>query len=161
MDKNAERKKELFLRNVDKTVDCWIWTGREIGKGYGYFFLRRGFIRAHRASWELHNGPIPKGMLVCHKCDVRKCVNPDHLFLGTNTDNMRDAMRKGRVFRPIGSLNGKSKLVESDVWKIIKEKKEGLRIKAISLKLNISARIISTILNGRTWTHLTNGFLPQ
>jgi hypothetical protein len=72
---------------------CWLWDGWVNGRGYGRF----GKGLAHRISWELHRGPIPAGMNICHKCDVPPCVNPDHLFLGTQTDNMRDCARKGRL----------------------------------------------------------------
>lgn len=92
---------------------CWIWAGCISGETrYGAFMLSRGKqMGAHRASWIIHRGPIPEGMFVCHKCDTRECVNPDHLFLGTHTDNMQDCSRKGRTSRPYGRLSGKAKAV--------------------------------------------------
>jgi hypothetical protein len=78
---------------------CWLWTGATGGtSGYGKFYdtQTRRNLWAHRASWVLHCGPIPDGMLVLHKCDVRVCVNPDHLFLGTYVDNVADMIAKGR-----------------------------------------------------------------
>lgn len=74
---------------------CWLWFGAE-GSGYGRVGFKGNLLLTHRVSWELTNGPIPDGLWVLHKCDVRCCVNPDHLFLGTPKDNMQDKLRKGR-----------------------------------------------------------------
>lgn len=89
---------ERFWRMINKTDTCWLWLGRpRISFGYGRIQLEnRQSVSSHRFSWELHNGPIPQGMSVLHKCDVPQCVRPDHLFLGTQLDNMRDRRSKGR-----------------------------------------------------------------
>jgi hypothetical protein len=91
---------ERFWSKVEKTDDCWVWTGALRHKGYGAFvYVRDGEVvqgRAHRYSYERHVGPIPPGMFVLHRCDTPACVRPDHLFLGTNQDNVTDMMRKGR-----------------------------------------------------------------
>ena len=95
--------RERFWSKVNKTEGCWLWTG---GKNYGYgqFWDGRKPQQAHRISWGIHCGPIPDGLWVLHRCDVPSCVNPAHLFLGTHTDNMRDAATKGRL--AIGERNG-------------------------------------------------------
>lgn len=76
---------------------CWLWLRGINAKGYGQFGRKHGSDQAHRVAWELYRGQIPDGMNVCHSCDVRCCVNPDHLFLGTQKDNMQDCMKKGRL----------------------------------------------------------------
>jgi HNH endonuclease len=105
-----------FWKKVKKVSpeECWIWTASFAHCGYGQIIKTHGFpIRAHRASWILHRGPIPKGLYVCHKCDNPPCVNPEHLFLGTQKDNSDDKIRKGRFYvgEPRkGELNPLSKL---------------------------------------------------
>jgi hypothetical protein len=94
-----------FLTCVEKKEDtgCWVWRGYTYVSGYGGYFDGEKRRRAHRASWELANGPIPDGMLVLHRCDNRPCVNPDHLFLGTDSDNRRDCVAKNRTNQKRGS----------------------------------------------------------
>lgn len=75
---------------------CWLWLGSTSSRGYGYSGIKGAPSLAHRASYEAFSGPIPAGMCICHKCDTPACVNPDHLFAGTNLDNMRDMCAKGR-----------------------------------------------------------------
>jgi hypothetical protein len=95
----AERKSRpeiRFWKYVNKTEGCWLWTGAQCRGGYGQMSGVASNSRVHRFSWELFNRLIPKDICVLHKCDVRLCVRPDHLFLGTNTDNIRDRIRKRR-----------------------------------------------------------------
>ena len=88
-----------FWKKVIKTADCWLWNGAHGKRGHGLFRsnMQEWMVAAHRYSWELHFGPIPDGLLVCHHCDNPPCVRPDHLFLGTIADNVHDAERKGRL----------------------------------------------------------------
>lgn len=103
---------ERFWAKVDKSGDCWVWTAAVVGSrnpkykrigGYGAFGVGGKVRRAHRVSWELANGPIPDGALVCHSCDNRSCVRPSHLFIGDQSDNVHDMDAKGRRVNP-GSL---------------------------------------------------------
>jgi hypothetical protein len=88
-----------FWNGILKTDGCWQWLGPYLNSGYGYIWHSGKTKPIHRASWEIHYGEIPDGLDICHKCDNRKCANPEHLFIGTRSDNLRDSVRKGR-YRP-------------------------------------------------------------
>lgn len=88
---------ELYERITES--GCWIWIGATTSKGYGMVRRCGVEIKAHRYSWEIHKGAIENGLFVLHRCDVKCCVNPNHLFLGTNADNIKDAANKGKMSR--------------------------------------------------------------
>ena len=108
---------EKFLGRVNKhTSGCWLWTGPKSWTGYGDFYIGKKKIRAHRYSYEKFVGPIGD-LYVCHRCDVRLCVNPEHLFTGTNQDNVDDMVRKGR--NAFGERHGSAKLTEAEAFRIV------------------------------------------
>ena len=90
----------------EPNTGCWLWGGAS-ARGYGYLKAKGKIHRVHRLSWERHNGPIPKGLCVLHKCDVTYCLNPGHLFLGTQKDNIHDAVKKGRFNQNHPGANAK------------------------------------------------------
>lgn len=93
-----ETLEDKFWMRVEKSDGCWLWAGWIMRNGYGNLRYKKGAygVQAHRLSWAIHFGDIPDGLCVLHKCDVRACVRPDHLFLGTRGDNNKDCVRKGR-----------------------------------------------------------------
>lgn len=104
---------QRFWRKVGKTDDCWYWIAAKSPKGYGNLWNGNRVEHAHRVAYKLFIGPIPDGLFVCHTCDEPSCVNPAHLFLGTNEDNQRDASRKGRT--AAGTKHPNSKLTSEQV----------------------------------------------
>lgn len=100
---------ERFWSRVEKTSDCWNWTGAIQSGGYGSVRVGGRIVKAHRFAYELANGPIPPGLHVCHHCDNRRCVNAAHLFLETDKDNRDDCVKKGRHNSPSGARNWRSR----------------------------------------------------
>lgn len=138
---------------------CWLWPKRTIktGKGSGYGRLNLlGERLAHRVSYTLYKGEIPEGILVCHSCDTPLCINPAHLFLGTNTDNMQDAKNKGRTL--IGEKNPQAKLTIDEVIAIREKYASGnYTQQALADEYGISRPNISMLASGVTWNHKTLG----
>lgn len=146
-----------FWQKVNVTQGCWIWESGLTDKGYGRFnwIDRHGIARharAHRLAWVLTNGPIPEGMCVCHKCDVPGCVNPDHLFLGTNAENIRDRGDKGRS--TCGSRCPRSKLTEESVAQIRMRRALGFSRRVVAMEFGVSTETIKLIDRGITWKHV-------
>lgn len=148
---------ERFWRHVRKGDGCWEWQSARGGNGYGSFGLtRERMTPAHRFSWELHYGPIPDGLFVCHHCDNRLCVRPDHLFLGTHGDNMADMVRKGRHRNKpmVGVANPKAKLTEDDVRAIRTRRAAGETCRVLAAEFGVSTPLISYIVKRKQWTHV-------
>jgi len=151
---------ERFWAKVDKQgpTDCWEWLGCT-RRGYGYIRQGHGgsMILAHRVSWEIANGPIPKGegyhgICVLHHCDNPSCVNPAHLFLGTHADNMQDMVKKDRVAHPRGEQNGYSILTEQDVHEILCLLAARYSQREIAKVYNVARTTITAINNRRNWS---------
>lgn len=146
---------ELFEKHVVKNAEgCWGWNGAKHGFGYGLVRYRRKTIRAHRISWEIANGPIPKGIHVLHHCDNPPCSNPSHLFLGTNRDNMLDKVRKGRQYRPLAAhtaLQPIRKLNIDQVMTIKSIRASGESLRSIAREFSVSPSNIGKIVHGITW----------
>ena len=133
----------------DQVTGCWVFTGATKEFGHGVIGAGRrgeGVVRVHRVSWEHHNGPIPDGLSVLHQCDNPPCWNPDHLFLGTQLDNMRDMSRKGRFSRPA------AKLTLRQVVRLREMKASGSWTNAeLSKKFGVGKRQVQKIANGDQW----------
>lgn len=166
-----------FWAKVDKSPgqgphgQCHEWQACSDGNGYGMFEKGKRALRAHRIAWTLANGPIPVGMIVCHKCDNPPCCNPQCLFLGTDADNAADRHGKGRSGAAYGernarylypertargTANGNAKLTEQDVAWIVAEFAAGGVSKAeLARKYGVDRKQIYNIVEGRQWCHLS------
>ena len=140
-----------FLRKVDKTETCWNWTGRlDIG-GYGRFSRGSGhWTKAHRTAYELYKGPIPEGLVVRHMCNNRKCVNPDHLEVGTHKDNTADMFRTNPPDRT-GDRSHARKISEADAREIRQWREFGYTQQSIGDAFGLGQGHISTIIHGKHW----------
>jgi hypothetical protein len=165
-----------FWDKVKKTDSCWLWIGAKTKSGYGMIIMGRGkSVSAHRISYEMHYGVIPSGLYVCHHCDNPSCVNPNHLFAGTNSDNILDAVKKGRhgsathpeqiqrggehssrrrpECRPRGESHALAKLTEKEVISIRSLRGKVPR-KEIATAFSVSEANIKAILARHTWRHI-------
>jgi hypothetical protein len=139
------------FKNKYKIVDsgCWEWAGALYQNGYGMFCLRRGNRKtflSHRISWAIHNNSsIPEKMMICHTCDNRKCVNPDHLYLGTGKDNNTDTVKRNRGNRKVGDACTWSKITEKQVLEI---RNSDEKQKTLALKYGVDPSTISQIKSG-------------
>ncbi len=148
---------ERFWKYVQKTDTCWIWIGARLSKnGYGVLgkteqgedqSIYRN-VTTHRFSWELHFGMIPEGLLVCHHCDNPPCVNPSHLFLGTDQDNVDDMFRKGR------EPHRNTKLRPADIPPIRQMLARGDRPVDIAILFGVNRTTICDVRSGRRWAKI-------
>lgn len=145
-----------FWSRVERTQTCWLWNGTKVGAGYGVFSVGGSYQMAHRFAFALWHGDIPKGNECCHRCDVPNCVNPEHLFLGTHTDNMRDCESKGRNPHPKGERAPNSKLTDELVAQI-RSVLAGGKLKQwdIARQFGITQSTVSLIKLEKIWTHNT------
>ena len=141
-----------FMRMVKKTESCWEWTGAKYTNGYGCFKLGRKLHGAHRVSYVISHGEIPHGLFVCHSCDNKRCVNPEHLFLGTATDNMQDAARKLRT--SVGSRRSTAKLNEGVVLEMRRICRGGVSPDKVGELFGVNRRTAANAATGRTWSRL-------
>lgn len=147
-----KKAKDYFFKNLQKTDHCWIWKGSLNYYGYGRMRIKEfEGVQAHRYSYELHKGKIKKGLCVCHTCDNRKCVNPEHLWLGTKYQNSMDMVSKGRTKK--GKDHKNSKLSEEEVLQI-RELKKTKGYKKIAKMFGVAPSCIQSITNRKTWRHI-------
>lgn len=156
-----DRIASFLARATRSLFGCWEWKGRTDRYGYGLSWessaltgvSRRGRrTGAHRVAWMLFRGPIPNGLWVLHRCDNRRCVRPDHLFLGTVQDNNADRKAKGRA--PRGEERPDSKLTESDIREIRALNSHGVGYKRLAKQFCVSPRSIGNIVHRRKWAHV-------
>ncbi len=139
---------EELQRRLRAKGDCLEWQGQMVNTGYGT--VR---VLAHRLSYMTSKGPIPKGLFVLHSCDNRLCVNPDHLFLGTNSDNVKDAYAKGKISNKGENNKRWAKLNYSKVREIRRRSAQGETRKALALEFGIKPCTISNIVADRVWNY--------
>jgi hypothetical protein len=169
-DHHVSTEENRFWANVQKTDKCWIWIGRRTKQGYGSFSgLRQGLgvfpengrisTSAHRFSWKFKNGPIPNGLDVLHYCDTPPCVNPDHLWLGTDLDNMRDKVRKGRQNSPSGIEHYHAHMTSEDAIRAMRKENtkfpmENSTVLRISQKYGVSANVVRNVIYRKSYKNV-------
>lgn len=154
----AEHKLLVFKNHYEKNViknenGCWGWKGHVSKQGYGKTFYKKA-ISINRASWIIHFGEIPEGILVCHYCDNPICSRPNHLFLGNHLQNIHDMMEKGRKKKILGSQVGTSRLKEDEIVEIKKMLKLGIKQKEIAQQFGVNKGTISAINMKKSWSHI-------
>lgn len=164
----ASITREILLQHIkiNPKTGCWEWQGACSSGGYGSIARHRKTMKTHRLSYELYKGPIPEGLYVLHTCDNPKCCNPEHLYAGTQLENMTDMDRKGRRNPPKGDRNamksnpfkgernGNSKLKGADVLKIRRLLNEGKSKSEIARMFGVSRIPIIGIASGKNWSHI-------
>jgi hypothetical protein len=149
-DEKLDRIKKYFLKNVIQKEGCWDWNGCN-RRGYVFINYMNKGLAAHRASWIIFRGMIPDRVLVLHKCDNRRCTNPEHLYLGTAKENAEDRKLRGRNRDQTGENNSKSKLTTGKVKEIRNLIRSGTKYAVIKSLYNISSSTISCIKYNKLW----------
>lgn len=157
-----ENRRRIFWSLTDTTYenDCWSWIGPKGSHGYGRFCWNGTSNTAHRFAYEQSFGPIPKGLFACHHCDNPLCVNPIHLFAGTEADNNLDMRLKGRgsappdTARKPGEGNPMHKLTDTDIQEIRRRRAAGEKGRYLAKVFNVDPSTICSIHKGRSWTHV-------
>lgn len=145
---------KLLARLVETETGCQEFIGARNNKGYGNIVIDGQHKKAHRLAYEYYNGLIPEGMHVLHKCDNPPCCNPDHLFLGSNLDNVNDSISKNRRANQVGSNNGNKTLNEISVKEIRRLHASGIKPTILSDMFSVSPSCIRFIINRQTWKHV-------
>ncbi len=145
---------ERFWSKVRKGLGCWLWQGAIGSHGYGNFKVTGGpFMTAHRFAYETVAGPIPDGRMVLHRCDVKPCVRPAHLYLGDATQNARDMMERGRARYKahLGEDNGSAKLTAKEAVEIRRLCSAGVAQRHTAVRFGVSPATVSNIHTGKAW----------
>jgi hypothetical protein len=152
---SIKRKFETFIRQVyhEPNTGCWLWSGAVNNSGYPNFSFDK-ITMGHRFSYLFHKGDFDRSLLVCHHCDVKICVNPDHLFLGTYNDNNKDRTRKGRTVAHHGEKQGSAKLKEEEVVDIKRFINAGIQKTWIAKLYGVHKSTIDYIFRGKNWGYL-------
>jgi len=170
MEKSARDSSKLstplldrFWSRVVKSDGCWMWMSPPPKNGYGRISVNGRLWSVHRLSYQMHFGDIPAGLFVCHHCDNRRCVRPDHLFLGTSLDNVRDMIAKGRSRHPNppphpGELHGQARLTASQVIEMRRAYAAGEGSYAqMAARFGVHPQTVASIIQGKRWRHLLDG----
>ena len=153
-EERQEHIKKYYMKNVIIKDGCWDWNKKCLRDKYPkmHFCRNEPKVMIHRYSWTLHKGEIPEGKLVLHKCDNSRCSNPDHLFLGTNNDNINDMLEKRR--NPVGITHGCAKLTDDDIFKIRAFLAQGISLNKLAQEFNVAKKTILNIKQKKTWKHI-------
>lgn len=167
--KISSRNIEIFRSKTLVSAGCWIWTGRKNDQGYGKLSIANRTEKAHRVSYVIHKGEIPSGLCVCHSCDNPSCVNPEHLWLGTQRENIYDCISKNRdnssgltahgcKGMTCGEMHGHHKLTGKQVIEILAASKNGESNVSISRRYPVGRQAIYKITKHLRWGCIDNEF---